>query len=229
MSVFIGSDIQINNLILCLDAANSKSYPGSGTTWFDVSGQANNLTIYGSPTYNSAGYFTFSNNQVTQYMMLNSFAAPTSEITFSCWFRSNFTSVNQTPFTYSVAGNNEMLFYINSSIQLAPHPLGVSVPVNTSNMTNVWVNFAWTRISSTGRSAFYRDGVYIGEYVASTGTSITTNGYLIIGQEADSPGGTFDTNQNLDGDFARLDVYNRALLDSEVNQNFNALRGRFGI
>jgi hypothetical protein len=229
MSVYSGPEIATSGLILCLDADNSRSYSGSGTTWFDISGQGNNLTIYGNPIHNSSGYFTFSNDQTTQYMMLNSFPAPTSEITFSCWFRSRFTSTNQVPFTYSVGGNNEMLFYINSNTQFAPHPLGVSVPVDTSNMTNIWVNFVWSRISSTGRSAFYRDGVYIGEYVASAGTSITSNGYLIIGQEADTAGGSFDPLQNLDGDFARLDTYNRALSDSEVQQNFNALRGRFGI
>ena len=229
MGIAYNTSIIKDGLVLCLDAANPKSYPGTGTTWFDLSGNNTNLTIYGSPTFNSTGYFTFSNNQTTQYMMRFPFGTPTAAITYSCWFRSNFTSSTQTPFTYSVGGNNEMLFFINSSTNLAPHPLGVSVGTNTTDMTNVWVNFSWTRDSTSGKSIFYRDGQYIGEYTASAGVSISSGGYLIIGQEADSAGGSFDPAQNLDGDFSRLDIYNRVLNDAEIMQNFNALRGRFGL
>jgi hypothetical protein len=218
-----------DGLVLCIDAANPKSYPGTGSTWFDVSGNSLNFTIYGSPSFNSAGYFTLGNNQTTQYMMRFPFETPTSEITYSCWFRSNFTSANQTPFTYSVGGNNEMLFFTNSNTLLTPHPLGIAIDISTTNMTNVWVNFAWTRVAGSGKNIFYRNGIYIGEYTASAGVSLATGGHLIIGQEADSPGGSFDANQNLDGDFSRLDVYNRALSEVEIQQNFNATRGRYGI
>jgi hypothetical protein len=96
-------------------------------------------------------------------------------------------------------------------------------------MQNVWVNFSWSRVTSTGRSAFYRDGQYLGEYIASAGTSITAGGDMIIGQEADTTRGTFDPAQNLDGDFARLDIYNRTLTADEVLQNYNATKGRFGL
>jgi hypothetical protein len=229
MGIAYNPRIVTDGLVLALDAGNAKSYPGSGTTWTDLSGNGRNFVIYGSPTFNSSGYFTFANNQTTQYMMRFPFETPTVDVTYSCWFRSNFTSANQTPFTYSVNGNNEMLFFINSSTQLAPHPKGVSVSVNTTNMQNIWVNFSWTRVTSTGRNAFYRDGQYLGEYIASAGTSITSGGHMIIGQEADTAGGGFDANQNLDGDFARLDVYNRALTPQEIQQNFNATRSRFSI
>jgi hypothetical protein len=229
MAYFHSPQIVKDGLVLLLDAANTKSYPGSGTTWFDRSGNGYNFTIYGSPTFNSSGYFTFSNNQTTQYMMRFPFETPTVEITYSCWFRSNFSSANQTPFTYSVSGNNEMLMFMNSSTLLTPHPLGVARDISTSNMQNVWVNFAWSRVASTGKNVFYRDGQYVGEYTASAGTSITGGGHMIIGQEADAPGGGFDPAQNLDGDFSRLDVYNRALTAAEVLQNYNATKGRYGL
>jgi hypothetical protein len=221
--------IVVDGLVLCLDAANVKSYPGTGTTWRDLSGNNFDFTIYGSPTHNSLGYFTFTNNQTTQYMMRHPFATPTNDITYICWFRSNFANSTQTPFTYSVGGDNEMLFFINSSTQLAPHPKGVSVGTNTTDMTNKWVNFAWSRQTSSGQNLFYRDGSLIGQYTASAGTSITTGGHLIIAQEADSPGGSFDSTQNLDGDFSVLNIYNRILTAAEISQNFQALRGRYGI
>jgi len=217
-----------NGLVLHIDAKSPESYPGYGTTWYDLSGNNYNLSIVGSPTYNSNGYFTLANNQTTQYMMRDNFATPTTAITYSCWFNSNFASANQAPFTYSISGNNEMLFFTGSSTQLSPHPLGASYAITTSNMTNVWVNFTWSRLSSTGVNRYYRDGQYIATNTASAGTNIGTGGRLIIGQEADS-GFSFDPNQNLDGSIAILSVYNRVLTDDEVLQNFNVYRSRFGL
>lgn len=229
MAIAYNTNIVRDGMVLYLDAVNTKSYPGSGNTWFDLSGNQYNFTIYGSPAYNSAGYFTFTNNQTTQYMMRYPFETPTAEVTYMCWFRSNFSSSAQVPFTYSVGGNNEMLFYINSSTQLAPHPLGTPLSYNTETMQDVWVHFAWSRIAASGLNVFYRNGNYLGQYTASAGTNISAGGYMIIGQEADSPGGGFDANQNLDGDFSMLQVYNRVLSATEVKQNYEAQRSRYGL
>lgn len=230
MSIGYNPKIVTDGLVLCLDAANAKSYSGIGTIWSDVSGNSNNMTIYGSTTYNSSGYFTFANNQTSQYIMKYPFANPTDAVTYSCWFRSNFNQPVQTPFTYSINGNNEMLFYIPNSTTLQPHPLGINtITISTTDMTNKWVNFTWTRLSFAGVNLFYRDGVQIGSYTGNAGTNITTNGYLIIGQESDSAGGGFDPAQNLDGDFSVMHVYNRVLSADEISQNFNALRGRYGV
>jgi len=178
---------------------------------------------------NAVECITLGNDQTTQFAMQNSYAIPTAAVTFSCWFRSNFTSAAQTPFTYSVGGNNEMLFFINSATQIAPHDIGNAAAINVPNMQNRWCNFTWTRVSATGVSVYYLDGVQVGTRTYLPGTSPVSGGYLIIGQESDTPGGGFDANQNLDGDFARLDIYNRAITAAEVAQNYAALRGRFGI
>jgi len=57
MAVYAGPEIVDNGLVLYLDAANQKSYPGSGTTWNDLSGRENHHTLTGSPIYGS-GRFT---------------------------------------------------------------------------------------------------------------------------------------------------------------------------
>jgi hypothetical protein len=54
MSVYSGPDIADSGLTLCLDAGNPVSYPGTGTTWADVSGQGNNGTLVNNPAFNSA-------------------------------------------------------------------------------------------------------------------------------------------------------------------------------
>lgn len=211
--------------------SNSTKRKGSNQNimWYDLSGRGRHFTVFGNPTFNSAGYFTLANNQTTQYMWRFPFETPTTAITYSCWFRSNFTNATQTPFMYSVNGNNEMLLFINNSTQLSFQPKGSASNVNTSSMLNTWVNIAWSRDSATGVNVFYRDGVQIGTYTAGAGSNITAGGHLIIGQEADAAGGGFDPAQNLDGDFSRLDVYDRVLSADEVRQNFNALRGRYGL
>lgn len=196
--------------------------------WID-SISRNSLTVHGSLNYNSLGYWSFPDNQVTNYLMETVYQVPTSQITWSCWFRSRFTNVNQTPFTYSVNGNNTYLLFTNSATQLAPHDIGNIFGVNVSNMTNQWCNFAWTRDTTTGSSVYYMNGVQVSSRIYAAGTEPTAGGYLIIGQEADAAGASFDPLQNLDGDFARLDVYNRVLTPTEISQNFNAMRGRFGV
>jgi hypothetical protein len=229
MAVNYNPSIVTNGLMFLVDPKNISSYPGSGTTLTNVLG-GNNMTIYGSPTYNSAGYFTLGNDQTTQYIMNSSFPNPTGAVTYNIWFRSNFFSPVQTPFTYSVGGNNEMLLFIPNPTTFGPHPIGNNTwTVATSDMTNVWVNATWTRDSVTGVNVLYRNGVQIGTFTNAAGTNITTNGYLIVGQESDSPGGGFDPNQNLDGDFGFFAIYNRVMTATEVLQNFNALRGRYGI
>ena len=59
--MFTGPNIIRDELIIHLDAANTKSYPGTGTTWYDLSGNNNDFTMSGTPTY-SNGEFTLNNN-----------------------------------------------------------------------------------------------------------------------------------------------------------------------
>jgi hypothetical protein len=59
MSFYDGPKIVTNSLVLLIDAANRNSYPGSGTTWYDISGNGNHATLYNGPTWNSLGYFGF--------------------------------------------------------------------------------------------------------------------------------------------------------------------------
>ena len=62
MSVQSGPNGIESGLVLYLDAANVKSYPGSGTSWFDLSGQNNTGTLINNPTYDSANRGSWSFN-----------------------------------------------------------------------------------------------------------------------------------------------------------------------
>jgi hypothetical protein len=87
--------IATNGLVLCLDAANRKSYPGSGTTWTDLSGNGNNGTLTNGPTYSSAngGSLSFDGtNDVVNSTTSIIDRADGQEITVSCWIKPSRTS-----------------------------------------------------------------------------------------------------------------------------------------
>jgi hypothetical protein len=191
---------------------------------------SNKLTIYGDCTFNDSGYVTFPTDTTTQYLMNSTFPFPVDDHTIECWYNSNFTQDTQTPYTYSVAGDNHYLCYLNSSTEIAPHSFNnSSYTITVPNMLGVWCNFTRTRVKLTGQENYYLNGVLVGNRIISANTATPTNGYLIVGQEADTPGGGFSSGQNLDGSFSKLAIYDRALTDVEVQQNFNALRGRYGL
>lgn len=196
--------------------------------WKNVVSETNNLTIYGG-AWVIPGYVSFRNNQTVQYAMNSSFPIPTGDITLECWFNSSFIQMNQTPYTYSVNGDNTYLLYTESSTQISPHTFGDKIVLTVPDMTNRWCCFTRTREMKTGIEYYYMDGVQVGTRTISAGVSAVSNGHLIIGQEADATGGGFDPNQNLDGNFSRLSIYNRVLSANEVLQNFNAIRGRYNV
>lgn len=205
---------------------NSK-YNANRNNWWDViSGY--NLINYGYPTYDSNGYFTLGNN-ATNYMMNSSYPFPTDDHTIECWFRSVFTNAQQTPYTYSVAGDNAFLLLLAGATTIRPYSFNSNPDITVPNLQNRWVCFTRTRVRSTGVEYYYLNGVQVGTRTNEINTAATTNGYLIIGQEADSPGGGFDPLQNLDGDFSRLSIYNKSLSSEQIMQNFSAMRGRYGI
>ena len=59
MGIGHGADIVRNGLVLHLDAANKKSYPGTGTAWNDLSGNSNNGSLLNGTSFNSLGYLSF--------------------------------------------------------------------------------------------------------------------------------------------------------------------------
>lgn len=195
--------------------------------WWDIIGN-NNLTLYGYPAYNSIGYFTLASS-TANYMMNSLYPFPTNDHTIECWFRSTFAQPNQTPYTYSVAGDNHFLLFTNSTTQIAPHTFGAATPINVLNMQNVWCCVTRTRDKLSGTEYYYFNGIQVGSVVVAPGTAATTNGYLIVGQEADAPGGGFDANQNLDGNISRLTIYNRVLTSAEILQNYNSSKARYGL
>jgi len=210
-----------DGLVLNLDAGASTSYPGSGTTWTDLSGNGNNASMVGTPTFNSEGYFTFANSD--QYFRIvdnPDFLFGTNNFTLSAWSWFNDTGIN-TP-VWSITSIGEGFSNSNFQFRDGNFNRNTTTIVNQtldSNTTNRWINWCVTRIGNN--YTLYNNGVSV-----STGTdasNFTDNYYFKIASNRGS-------NNVLNGRIANVLVYNgKGLTASEVEQNFNALRTRFGI
>jgi len=92
-----------------------------------------------------------------------------------------------------------------------------------------WKQVVRTSNRSTGAEVLYVNGVSQFTTTLSAGTLVTTGGSLVLAQEQDSIGGSFDPNQAFGGNITIVKVYNRALTATEVLQNYNATKSRFGL
>lgn len=215
--------IVTDGLVLCLDAANPKSYPGSGTTWSDLSGKGNNGTLTNGPTYSSAngGYIVF--DQIDDRINLGNVSLPTTALSVSAWiydtdtsngYRDFFTKAGHFKFRIdnnSEGGNLSSFVWISGS----PEPR-----LSTSWTKNVWTNVSFTW-NTNGNFRLFTNGILRSSSTTRSGTLNTTTNELTVGSDQSS---TF-----WKGNISNVLIYNRTISDTEVQQNFNATRGRYGI
>jgi len=224
--------IVTNGLVLAIDAANSRSYPGSGTTWTDLSGNGNTGTLVNGPTYASGSVvFDGTNDYVlANGTSLNSKFSTTSVSHFSWVYPTGAgVIVSEIGQTTPNAGWHDSNIEINASgaFSFSTWHGGLTNKVVSSNLSfNTWyyVGFtydgttltAYINGASIGTTTFARSAPYNGRQqtyyalFALDSTSMGTGGYGA-------------------GRCAAFFVYNRALSAAEVAQNFNAYRGRYGI
>ena len=223
--------IMTDGLVLCLDAGNTKSYPGSGTTWTDLSGQGINVTLVNGVGYNSSngGSLTFdgSNDYVNcgNSSVFNQSGG--KSFTITCWALFNSAPAVHNPIFNKAATNGtwEYTLGLNSS-------RGVSW-LTSSNGTN-WVVRGVGETISLSTWYYYSVGYDFTNQVSFAsinGKTIFTSSQTGIynGSRAFEIGRHNDPTTTMNGRISNLNFYNRALTASEIQQNFNALRGRFGI
>ena len=223
--------IVTDGLVLCLDAANKRSYPGSGSTWNDLSGRGNHFTLSG-PVFsenNASSYFEFGDDQGDYaYRSTTDVIGGLTDITVDMWilittlqseivFLSYATSSASNEFLLFKDGGNIRHFYSNFSVNAA---LSTSY-YNTGN----WINLVFRRNNSTANYSF--DGIQRASMAGAGGDTIDTGGTLVFGQEQDSPGGGFVNSQDFPGYINSLKIYNRYLSNEEITQNYLATKGRF--
>lgn len=222
--------IVTNGLVLCLDASDIKSYPKSGTTWFDRSGNGNNGTLFNGVGYNSGngGSLVFDGVNHGISIPHNSIIDIRNQITMECLFYLNtFTAGGPyTDRTTLIIKSYSYYMTIGLSGKIDTYFYGTGgsnyFSSNSSVNLNQWNHVAVTFNGSTIN--WYINGI-IDKSLSQIGTiTPQRNGDLCIGREVFENYG-----RAMNGNISNIKLYNRALSPQEIKQNFNSTKGRYRI
>jgi len=248
MALSRGPKIITDGLILCLDAADKKSYSGSGDTWYDRSADNLEATLENDPSFSTAAGGCIDFDGVDDYGDLGSCPtnlqmAQTCSFTITAWLRLDSGGSENAPISAfsstSLAGWSFCSYVAAYAKQLGmlvsdgADGSGYWVLQGGSNKTpelttGRWYHIAVTisRVSGTTTIYFYQDGVVNptpNTFTNEGGATAWGNGRtLVVGKGATGWG-------NLDGQLASVLIYDKVLSAAEINQNYNAMRGRFGL
>jgi hypothetical protein len=225
-------------LTLCLDAGNPKSYPGSGTTWTDLSGRGNTGTLTNGPTYNSANGGSIVFDGVNDYALVtNPTTLQNQNFTISTWVNpgtQNNAIISIIDFEHAVGNgwvlqsedattNRYYYFAWYDGTQFQPTGAGgFGVGKGIQITTSVWQNIVYSKSGTSLLGYINGNQVY-------TGTASNSNVNYLSNRNLQIGSGTGGGARFLTGRIPQASIYNRALSASEVSQNFNALRSRFSI
>lgn len=202
MGFFRGPNIVRDGLVLALDAASPRSYPGSGNTWTDLSGNGNDFTLDSSGiSYNSAGYFDLTGGGATA----NYNITDNTECTFVFWMK---TTDTQSLWWNPVGDTSKYLGAYRSGNKEYYSGFGAGIEfyldtVDTLNIYDYFIDGEWHMV----------------EFKNVDMSGIDTNQFNKY-----SSSYRFDN-----GAVAIIQLYNKNLSASESAQNFNAYKGRFGL
>jgi len=245
-----GPKIVTSGLILALDAGDKASYSGTGATWNDLSGNGNHATIYNSPTWNAAGYFSLDG--------IDDYIKTTNALNLSNNNKVTVVVIFQ-PKTYPASGNGKVLFELTNNFNnfttsfgcfyndTFAGPPATSYDISVSIRGDVGYNLGFWSKSNFNDLAWKNTTVLYDKSQASTenllyvqgspATNLLYNPHPSLANNntnnfandnfyiAGRGGASFFSDINL----ASVLIYNRILSDAEILQNYNATKGRFGI
>jgi hypothetical protein len=236
-ATYVQPNYVTSGAVLILDAGNTSSYPGTGTTWFDLSGYNNNadmVNMAANYVSSGGGYFNFPNNP-SDYMSIasqtNLNASFAGDFTWDLWLTiSNFyaPASNQdwtNPFSkgdssaFSVLINRDTNA-ANRGLQNIYGPTSISNTSKLTLSTNTWFN--WQVVRSSGVFYFYQNTTALGSGISDSQNYSNTNA-LTIGK------GFSGASYPFDGHMGFFAIYNRALSGAELSQNYNFIKTRYGL
>lgn len=227
MSLHYSPNIVSSGLVLCLDAGDPRSYPGSGTVWTDRSGLGNNGTLVNAVGYDSANKGNLIFDGVDDYVSLNNIL---SAKPFCISFWAKLTSVKNQSFYTSrtILGHGIAIFALGATgSNTIRFDTGDSVNQWTTGYTpplNVWINL--TLQVNDLEKQLYVNGSFVSS-IAFTSSIINTSPTIATIGASQINGSTLGN--YITGNIGKYLVYNRALSPQEIKQNFEATRSRYGI
>jgi hypothetical protein len=217
MALIHSPRIVTTGLVLALDAANVRSYPGSGTSWFDLSGNGRTGTLTNGPTFNSSNLggisFDGSNDRVDVTSNLGTLS------NYSIMFWAKRDSENRMP----IAARTDTRFYWYGDNSWFYTHGGVGGEYYYSKPTSIPISTwgCYAVVYNGSNVSIYRQGIFQGSQ-NTTGTANWTDG-LMLGYW--SAAGPYAWNGLISIAF----FYNIALTADQITQNYNATKGRYGL
>jgi hypothetical protein len=219
------SPILDSSLRVLFDAGNPASYPGTGTTWYDISGNGYVATLTNTPVYTtSTGYFSFNGtNQYASTSYLQPAYQTSDSFTWNVWISTallggstamtigNRNYSSSPAYDFTKINNNLNFEYYHSGTNVSVAPTGIAL--------NTWYNMCI--VKNTGTISYYVNGVFNNSTSASQSSSNFPQAFWIGGD----PGAGEYGNARI----SVVSIYNRALTLDEIRQNFNSLAPRFGV
>jgi hypothetical protein len=229
-----------DGLVLYLDAANARSYPRSGTTWFDRSGNGNNGTLVNGVGYSGDNFGSLSFDGVNDYVSFasNIYNVPilgtVDELTISVWVYWNSFPTNSideivswwsggaevyrdgflgTSCTSNGGGTNT-----NPAIRFGDGWISTGVTFTAATDVQKWWNI--TAVKTSNNAYIYKNSILSGTKGSSLSWGFNDN--LAIGRQ-------HSAGEYINGKIGVVQLYNKALTAQEVQQNYNALRSRFSV
>jgi hypothetical protein len=225
-------NIVTNGLVLNIDPANSSSYSGIGNTIYDLSGFGNTGTLTNGPTFSAlnGGSITFDGS--SSYIDLTPTGTgisltSSSDYNISGWIYVEATQPKTNPSIVEkyngVGGYPIAIRWGSNTLYTIVYDGTNGVATGASITPNTWAYFSANNILSQKKLEMYMNSSLIGSTTYSTLNNITTTASIKIGYRG------FDANTYFAGKLAKLQIYNRALSATEIMQNYNATKGRFGL
>ena len=222
MGAFGGPDIPTNGLVLALDATSERSYPGSGTTWYDLSGQGNNATLNNGTSWNSSGYM--STDGIDDYISIpnDSSLQVTTGFTQVIWVKLNNITTGSYAQLFGKPGYTKYGMIVewyggNPIVFDFANTAGRNVTTLTGG-SGSWIMVAQSYNAAGGsnnRICNIRGGVTATNTQTKTGNVLTDLSGMAIG------------GPRSEADIGLALLYNRGLTQTELDQIYNAQKNRF--
>jgi len=243
MAVRYNPSAVTDGLTIYLDAANTQSYPGSGSTWTDLTGNGFNATFVNSPTHNTnTGYISFNGTDQYANHTVPQLTTGTDSFTFEVWFKMRTLPTGQYDTNGHIWGGengNDVVLYVNpdglytssgqSQLNLvyddSRYYSDATAHFTDGTITaNTWVHWVCQGRASDNTIAHYLNGS-----LDQTFSSVK------VGQETKPRNAdamiAYDSRYSKYStlDCAVIKEYNRILTADEVARNFQGLKSRFGL
>jgi hypothetical protein len=214
-------NIVTNGLVLNLDAGFTTSYPTTGSTWYDLSGNSNNGTLINNPAFNSANSGSIVWDGTDDYVNTGKTATQLgfydANYTMEAWVYPTILTSDRTMFGTDQTAFRQGLHLVFRGGVIYQGHFASDFSAGTVTVNN-WYQIVYTFNASNGACEIFKNGVSQGTGTISSFIG-TTN--ILIARWA--------TQYNFQGNGSIYRIYNRVLTQAEVTQNYNAQKGRFGL